>query len=120
MFLWVFVVGNLMRILPEFHERRLLTEGLISCHAILASLLVLIVPRESEEIPLRATPAWGRSLVLATAGAILMLCTVPAAEYFSTQRVYGAAPSGQRGLHFRFGPNADWKRDPLLREQTHN
>lgn len=117
--LWVFVGGNMARALPDFAQGRLLTEGVILVNAILVSLLVLVVPRTIDEVPLREGASWGRSLGGALVLTLLMLAAVPSLEYWSLRRVYASAPSGQRGLDFRFGPNANWKREPLLRGVPH-
>ena len=117
--LWVFALGNLARTLPAFTQGRLLTEGVILLNAILASLLVLVVPRGSENVPLREQTAWGRSILAAAVVAVLLCVAVPAAEYSSVRRVYGDAPTGKRGFDFRLGPNASWKREPLLRGTPH-
>ena len=117
--LWVFAIGNLARVLPAFTQGRLLTEGVILLNAVLVSFLVLVVPRGSEDLPLRANPAWARSILAATVIAALLLIAVPAAEFSSVRRVYGDSPTGKRGFDFRLGPNANWKREPLLRETPH-
>ncbi len=42
--LWVFVIGNFGRIVVHFTEQRLLTEGAITLNAVLATMLVLLIP----------------------------------------------------------------------------
>ncbi len=49
--LWAFVIGNFGRIVVHFTEQRLLSEGVITLNAVLATMLVLLIPRTTAPAP---------------------------------------------------------------------
>lgn len=53
-FLWAMCVMNLERALPNFTATRILTEGVIFLNAVLATYLILVLPRRDEEIAVDA------------------------------------------------------------------
>jgi len=117
--LWAFVIGNFGRALPDFRAGRLLTEGIIQMNAVLATVLILVLPREQDTLATRAdvnytTWLWGSLLAL-----ILAIATLPYGAMLSVREVYGDAHAGHGGINYRFGPNANWKREPILKNQEH-
>ena len=90
--LWVFVIGNFGRIVVHFTEQRLLTEGVITLNAVLATMLVLLVPRTIAPAPgefRRTTCDWSACAAIA---AVLFAVAFPVAETLSVRAVYGNAP----------------------------
>jgi hypothetical protein len=122
--LWVFVIGNFGRIVVHFAEQRLLTEGVVTLGAVLATLLVLLVPRSGGTLPDRVPPNYGRLIAGAVVTAVLCAVAFPMAETLSVRAVYGDAPvlrpRDASGPITRFGPHAAWKSRPLIRGQKHS
>ena len=58
--LWAFVIGNFGKALPGFTEQRLLTEGVITINAVLATMLVFLVPADVPPSLRRSTNGFGR------------------------------------------------------------
>jgi len=122
--LWVFVIGNFGRIVVHFTEQRLLTEGVITLNAVLATMLVLLVPRTTAPAPERIPPDYLRLVGRAAIAAVLCAAAFPVAETLSVRAVYGDAPvmrprDAEHGPTTRFGPHAAWKHRPLLRGKDH-
>lgn len=118
-FLWAMVVANFERALPAFSQGRLITEWIIFLNAILATVLVLALPREGilvPEEPERRLRGWAwTNACLAVAAVALATCGMT----WSVREVYLDAPAGHGGLHKRFGPEASWITQPLRRGETH-
>lgn len=115
--LWSFVVGNFGKALPGFNEQRLLTEGFITFHAVLATWLVLTVPRERE--PAAPTVAWRVGLLPATLGVWLALAAAVPLETALVRRLYGDQWAGHSHPNYRFGPQANWRMQPVLKGELH-
>jgi hypothetical protein len=122
--LWIFVIGNFGRIVVHFTEQRLLTEGVITLNAILACMLLLLVPRTTATQPSRIPPGYGR--LIGGAVLIALACSVvfPVAETLCVRAVYKNAPvkrprDANNGPTTRFGPHAAWKYRPLLHGENH-
>ena len=117
--LWTMVVGNFTRALPTFTSGRIVTEGMIYLNALFASILILAFPTQAMIVKGITTFRIHR-LLLTSIGLLIFCATVfPATEWWTTRRIYGDAYYEKRGLDFRLGPNANWKRDPLLKDQLH-
>lgn len=116
---WAFVLGNFSKALPSFAASRLLTEGIILLNAIFATALVLLAPREQVQVKQRPEPNYNRWICGAALLGLTLFIAVPFAERFASRRVYGDARVGFGGINYRFGPNANWKRTPLLKGQKH-
>lgn len=123
LWLWVagiFVLGDVARYLPVFHERRLITEGAVFANALFAAVLLLLVrPPELERDDLPATPHAPRAGALITAA---LLAGFVATAFFSATAgaVWGNESSRARGGQLRFGPDATWRMKPLLRGEEHS
>jgi hypothetical protein len=118
--LWAMVIGNFERALPGFAAGRLITEGVIFINACTATLLIVLAPKTSgvempEYIPfdlrrlLRRTAAAGVAAVLFTG--VVMTGTVRA--------LYGNNHAGHSNLELRFGPDAEWRIEPLRKDKKH-
>jgi hypothetical protein len=122
--LWVFVIGNFGKALVNFTEQRLLTEGLITLNAILATMLLLLVPRTRVPESDPVSPNYGRLVGGALLIALLSAAVFPVVETLTVRAVYGNAPvmpqrDAAHGPLTRFGPHAAWKHFPLLRGKKH-
>jgi hypothetical protein len=122
--LWVFVIGNFGRIVVHFTEQRLLTEGVITLNAILACMLLLLVPRTTATQPSRIPLGYGRLIGGAVLIALVCAVVFPVAETLCVRAVYKNAPvmrpqDANNGPTTRFGPHAAWKYRPLLHGENH-
>ncbi len=118
--LWAFVLGNFTKALGYFGAGRLATEGVILINAVICTLLILILPRQEENVPTRSDVNFGRWVVGATLAGLLVFAAMTPAQWYSIRNVYGDANVGHYGgTNFRFGPNASWKRIPLIKGQDH-
>lgn len=118
-FLWATVVANFERALPGFSEGRLITEWVIFLNAILATVLILTLPREDVPVPDLEQPKLGHWR-LKTAAILIALFAITLGAMTPTVRaLYGNNPVGHAGLLKRFGPDAAWITEPLRRGQEH-
>jgi hypothetical protein len=122
--MWVFVIANFGRVVVNFTEQRLLTEGLITVNAVLATMLVLLVPRATAQQPGPTVPNYGRLIATTVIVALLCATIVPATETLTVRAVYGDAPVAQytnpsKFPQTRFGAHAAWKHQPLVRGEKH-
>lgn len=117
--LWTFIAGNFIHALPGFAEGRMLTEGIIYLHAVLVSILLLSIEEPSGAPELAGSVSWNRVAAVVLAVVVVSAVGVPWAEWTTMRHAYGDAQTGKRGLDFRFGPNANWHRVPMLRNMKH-
>ena len=117
--LWTFVVGNFTRALPSFGGGRMLTEGIIYVNAVLVTVLLLVAPPLTRASTVRENVNWKRLTGFVVCGFVIAALVTPSLQWWSMRRVYGNAHSGKRGMDFRFGPNANWKRAPLIKGELH-
>jgi hypothetical protein len=119
--LWTMVVGNFERALVDWSPQRLLTEWVITVNAILATLLVLTVPREREEFAIHLPEsfslfyrqAWMRAaLVVAISGVLFLVTNRLVYNYPANEKPSNA-------IHTRFGLEADWRAKPNLKNALH-
>lgn len=122
--LWLMVMGNFERALVGWGPSRLLTEWGIYVNALLATLLVLLVPRESEEVRLTETKP-GSFLILikkAWQALVLVVIVFPVLLLITNRAIY-AYPSyeklDKKYYHTRFGKEADWRSKPILKNAEH-
>ena len=119
--LWIMVVANFERALPQFTSARLLTEWTIFVNALIATVLVLLLPQEHENITILETEnfkvPYKKSLTLALAGFL-----VPAIIFTGANRLMYHYPSADK-LEFlknkqtRFGTEATWRSKPNLKNE---
>ncbi len=117
--LWVMVVGNFERQLPHFAENRLITEWVIAMHAVLATVLVLLLPHEGREVPVMGRANYRGPIMHALRWAVIMLIFAGVGSASLVAGLYGGRPAGQGAVIKRFGPEAAWRNEPLLRGQRH-
>lgn len=114
--LWTFAIGNFGKALSGFGEQRLLTEGVVLVNAVLAMLMILLLPRNDAEVATASTGP-SRSLLGAVLFVVVAAAAIPPLEVFAVRSVYGDAYAGARGKNFRFGPKANWKHGPHIKGQ---
>jgi hypothetical protein len=145
-FLWLVIIGNLNRAILGFSNSRMVTEWILFMNAILATLLIVLLPRKrgagskergghsspSNELPTpdfhaptvesrqpMATPRWPSLtktwlLGLSAAAALVFLYG------YVTLAIYQPHLEGKpRANHRRFGPEAKWRIDPILKHGEH-
>lgn len=118
-FLWAMAIGNFERALLGFTGGRIITEGVIFANAALATVLILLLPRDREHVAEKATPSFAPLVWRAAiAGVVVAVCAV-AAETFVDRVLYGDTPSGHAGIHRRFGPEASWRTHPIRKGEGH-
>ncbi|SOD92559.1 hypothetical protein SAMN06269250_4040 [Spirosoma fluviale] len=119
--LWLMVVGNFERALVDWRPQRLLTEWVITVNAILATMLVLTVPRERTTVSIQPIPSFApvyRQLWLRVA----LTVTISSVCFLLTNRLiyqYPANEKPNKSMHLRFGPEADWRAKPNLKNAKH-
>ena len=118
-FLWAIVIANFERALPGFAEGRLITEGVIFLNAVLATVLLLTLPREDTPIPDVEQPQLGRWKLKTLVIILVMFAISVGAMTPAVRAVYGDNPVGHAGLLKRFGPDAAWITQPLRHGQEH-
>jgi hypothetical protein len=118
--LWVMVIGNFERALPNFHENRLITEWVIMVNASLATFLLGYLPTSPVFVPVteprRYGPLLRRTWAIGLAAAIVLMTL-----YTGIVRgVYGETTVfAPEHSHKRFGPEAHWRIKPILKEGRH-
>jgi hypothetical protein len=115
--LWIMVIANFERSLPRFHEQRLLTEGAILLNAALASFLVIALPKRQPAVSVAEPRSYGPLLAgtwMAGLSAAALLMSLYA---FINYGVYGQAKINMPNI--RWGPQADWRVRPLLKNKPH-
>ena len=119
MILWSFVLGNFAKALTGFTDQRLLTEGVIIVHAVIVTVLILVLPVEGHAES-GITTANLRRFTWCSAVCLLLAATAgPALETLAVRAVYGDALAGHASPNYRFGPDANWKARPILKGTTH-
>jgi hypothetical protein len=120
--LWVMVIGNFERALPGWTPIRLLTEWSIFVNAIIATLLVLILPAEKENVSIQTPNSFQpllKRVVMFAIGAVL----VSGLFFMATNRLIYGYPKYEKldldQYHSRFGPKASWRAKPNLKNELH-
>ncbi|MFM1921813.1 MAG: hypothetical protein RLZZ303_3447, partial [Candidatus Hydrogenedentota bacterium] len=119
LFLWSVCVMNYERALPGFAQGRLLTEGVILINAAIASMLILLVPRMTPW-PAPAIITWNYAPPIRRAILLVLTTIILAASLTIPVRlVYGDSAAGHASVMKRFGPDATWRKMPLIRGEAH-
>lgn len=119
-FLWAIVIANFERALVGFGDGRLITEGVIFINAAIATVLILVSPREGDyaiRVPnLTQTVRYARATIfgLIATGALVFT------EYQVISYLYQDSFAGHAGEQHRFGDDAEWRVNPLSRTEEHN
>jgi len=116
--LWIMVVANFERALTGWHPSRLLTEWVIFINAIIATVLVLLLPRDEETVTPIAEPDYKplyKRLWIAAIATLLISSVL----FLVTNRMIYHYPEynklDHQQYHTRFGPDASWKTKPNLK-----
>ncbi|HOJ32551.1 MAG TPA: hypothetical protein PKY35_10120 [Candidatus Hydrogenedentes bacterium] len=116
-FLWIVITFNFEKALVGFHEQRLGTEGVLFVNALLATFLISYCPSEND----RMTPVPKNVMLRPVMIYAVTACIFCIVVFTSLIRlVYGDKPAGagmQGGR--RFGPQAEWRLYPILRDREH-
>jgi hypothetical protein len=116
--LWIMVVANFERALTGWSPERLLTEWVIFLNAILATVLVLLLPRESEivwvQVQANYKPLY-KKLWITAVGALM----ISSLFFLVTNRMIYHYPAYDKlnleQYQSRFGPKASWRTHPNLK-----
>jgi hypothetical protein len=129
-FLWLVVIGNLCRAIPGFSNGRMVTEWVLFMNASLATLLIVALPgrqasatrdgrRAEDRVPDPPTPAWP-SLAKTWLSGLVAAAIVLGAYGYTTLAMYQHHLEGKPWAnHRRFGPEAKWRIDPILKQGEH-
>jgi hypothetical protein len=120
LFLWMVVIGNLHRAIPGFSNSRMVTEWVLFMNASLATLLIVALPGPTVAATTWATrPGWGSLIerwARGLAGATLLMCLYA----YLTLAIYQPHLEGKPWAnHRRFGPDAKWRIEPILKRGEH-
>lgn len=119
-FLWAIVIANFDRALPGFSEGRLLTEWVIIMNAVLATVLILVLPRDTEaEIPALGMIDYGPSFQRARLGLAAAVLVAGLVMPYTIRSLYDGKYAGHAGKGTRFGDDAAWKVTPILKGEKH-
>ena len=120
--LWVMIIGNFERALVGWGASRLLTEWVITVNAIVATLLILTLPKEKEVFHIgnlsSFQPLYNRAWPVAVS--VMVISSV---FFVLTNRAlyhYPAYEKLDKKYYFtRFGPEAAWRSKPNLKYTQH-
>lgn len=120
--LWIMVVANFERALTGWHPNRLLTEWVIFVNAIVATVLVLLLPFETDTVVMRAEDdymkKYKRLWILAVSSFV-----ITSLLFLATNRMIYHYPEysklDHKRYHTRFGPDASWRTKPNLKNAEH-
>ena len=103
-FLWWIVIFNFERALTGFSPHRLVTEGVITFNAIIATILLALKPSPAKEVVLLSENCTIWLVDIALYGTITT--SVVITIYWSLTRIlFNDSPIAHSGLHIRFGPD---------------
>ncbi len=119
-FLATVVVMNFERALAGFGAQRLITEGVIFVNAILAVLLILLLPTRGITVPDIGLINYGRSVYRAVCIGIAVLLLATFGMTRAARYLYGDQFSGHAGQQYRFGDEATWKLKPTEKSKKHS
>ena len=116
--MWMMVIADFERALPNFSEGRLVTEWVIFMNAALATLLIGMLPGPDISVPDVDGPAPSLRRLWLRAAPIVAALMVAFAVL--TRMMYGAMPvESKSSNHDRFGQNAHWRIAPILKTGKH-
>ncbi|GAB4000621.1 hypothetical protein GCM10028807_54170 [Spirosoma daeguense] len=119
--LWLMVIGNFDRSLVSWQPGRLLTEWGVTVSAIVSTLLVLVIPHERESVSIKAPLSFApiyRQVCLRAVGTVV----ISSIFFVFTNRLIYHYPANEKAsamIHTRFGPEADWRAKPNLKNAKH-
>lgn len=120
LFLWLMVIGNLQRAIPGFSDGRMVTEWVLFMNASLATLLVIALPRPDRPSGVTAQRAVWRPLPWLWIRGLLAAGILMTLYAYATLAMYQLHLEGKPWAnHRRFGPEAKWRIDPILKHGEH-
>ena len=120
LFLWMMVIGNLMRAIPGYSDNRMITEWVLFMNASLSTMLIIALPgKPLAESTWQRRPAWP-SLPATWAGGLFVVSALMCAFAWTTLAIYQEDLEGKGWAnHRRFGPDAVWRTKPILKQGDH-
>lgn len=120
LFLWLMVIGNLMRAIPGYTDSRMVTEWMLFMNACWVTLLVLALPRASLAHGVGETCSQWPSLGRVWLGWLMVAATLMSVFGFLTLAMYQTHLEDKPWAnHRRFGPDAVWRIKPILKHGDH-
>ena len=119
-FLATVTVMNFERALAGFGDGRLVTEGVIFINAIVATLLIMTLPREGKTVPQVGLIDYGHALYRTVWLGVVALLVATLGMTWVARGLYGDSFSGHAGEQFRFGDDATWKVKPTEKSKKHS
>jgi len=127
LFLWLVVVGNLNRAIPGFNNGRMVTEWVVFMNASLATLLIVVLPGRKQGVGngelgagSHEHPVVWRSLAITWLFGLVAVTALMSAYGYMTLAMYQQHLEGTpKANHRRFGPEAKWRIDPILKHGEH-
>ena len=120
--LWIMVVANFERALTGWHPNRLLTEWVIFVNAVIATVLVLLLPRDKETILIKEEENYNHLYKRLWIKAFATL-VISSGLFLVTNRMIYKYPEYDKlkhsQYHTRFGPDASWRTKPNLKNADH-
>jgi hypothetical protein len=125
LFLWLMVIGNLARAIPGFSNGRMVTEWVVFMNASLATLLIVALPRNSQQDTTneseaarhaRAWPSLARTWMWGLVAASVLIAVYGYLTLAMYQQHFEGKPWAN---HRRFGPEAKWRISPILKHGEH-
>ena len=120
--LWIMLIANFERALTGWHPSRLLTEWVILLNGIIATVLVLLLPKENLSLTIDEVSdftsiykkLWYKAVVVFFLSATLFLVTNRWIYNYPSD-----AKLDKKTYHTRFGPDASWRSKPNLKNAEH-
>ena len=120
LFLWLMVIGNLMRAIPGYTDGRMVTEWVLFMNGCLATLLVVVLPgavvARSQWDNCPSWPSLGGSWLRGLAATAILMMAYGAMTLAMYQEHLEDKPWAN---HKRFGPEATWRIKPILKHGDH-
>ena len=122
--LWIMTIANFERALVGWHPARMLTEWVIFVNAILATALILILPSENVS-PVPVVEENYKPLLRKRLGIMVASMLIAGTLFTFTNRwiyrypKYNQLDLKRKNIHTRFGPEADWRAKPNLKNAEH-
>ena len=114
------VLFNLLSALQSNDTNPIVTQGVIAILAMAATVLLIRSTREYESQthipPLTKTVPYQRAIVIA----LLAFLGAVAIGTTATRALYGNTHAGHSGHQLRFGPDAEWRVNPITRTRPHD
>jgi hypothetical protein len=120
--LWIMIVANFERALVGWHPSRMLTEWVIFINAIIATVLIIVLPREPENITAKEEKSYKTVYRRMWIKAVTVFI-ISGLFFLTTNRLIYQYPEYKKlnlkQYQTRFGPEASWKSRPNLKNAEH-